>query len=110
MTKQQKSPPPNIPDIKRCPNCGNPVLIGDVYCSNCGQHVERIDQSIRKMDPKFIAGTGITMGIIVTLAAIEASSDMMQLLLVLVGIGLVLGGSTYMGISIVFLENRKRRK
>ena len=110
MSEEKKaSPPPNVPNIKRCPYCGHPVLIGDVDCSNCGRRVETIDETFRKMDPNFLAGLGIALGIMVSIAAIEAS-DFMRLVLLIVGAGLVLSGSLYMGINIVFLDNKRRRK
>lgn len=105
----QKYSQPDMPDIERCPNCNHPILIGDTHCTNCGTKVVSIEDEILGMDPMFIAGVGIAFGIMVSLAAI-GTSDLLQLILLLVGAGLIILGSTYMGIYTVFLSDKKRRK
>jgi hypothetical protein len=106
---QQRQPPPNVPDIERCPNCKHPILIGDTHCTNCGYKVVSLEDQFRGMSPTFLAGVGITLGLLISLAAI-GSSDLLQLLLLIVGTGLILFSSAYMGIHTVFLNDKKPRK
>lgn len=109
MSQQKRQPPPTVPNIERCPNCNHPILIGDTHCSNCGQKVVSIEDELRGMNPTFIAGVGIAFGVMISLAAI-GTDETLQLVLLIVGAGLILLSSTYMGIHTVFLSDKKRRK
>lgn len=109
MTDNPSSPPPTVPDIKKCPRCGNPILIGDRRCSRCGYNVDTLDAALRRQNPTLIAGLAALFGVGITLGAL-GMDDLPQLITLAIGAGLILAGSAYLGISIVFLDDKRRRK
>jgi len=56
-----------------------------------------------------VAGVAALLGIGVTLGALEMEA-LPQLITLIIGAGLILGGGVFFGISIIFLDGKRRRK
>lgn len=106
---QPSSPPPNIPDIQRCPRCNNPILIGDVRCINCGYNVDTVEDMLRRQSPTLVSAVLFGIGLIFTISALTLN-DLTQLVFLAIGGGFMLAGSGYTAISIIFFSNTRRRK
>ncbi|PJF42167.1 MAG: hypothetical protein CUN55_10390 [Phototrophicales bacterium] len=109
MTEKKSPPSPNVPHIQKCPRCGNPILIGDRRCTRCGHNVDTFEKALRRQDPMLVAGVAALLGIGVTLGALEMEA-LPQLITLIIGAGLILGGGVFFGISIIFLDGKRRRK
>lgn len=111
MTTQQKkkSPPPNVPEIERCPRCGHHVLIGDTRCQNCGQNLVTVEDTIRTVNPMFVAVLGLAVGGMIALAAIGLEGTG-QLLMLLLGSAIIMGGGVFYALRTIYDSSKRRRK
>lgn len=108
-TKQKKSPPPNIPEIEKCPRCGHHVLIGDKRCQKCGQNLVTIEETIRTVNPTFVAILGLVIGGMFALAAIGLEG-FGQLFMLLLGSAIIVGGGVFYSLRLIFDNSKRRRK
>lgn len=99
----------DIPDVERCPNCGELILLGDMECPNCGQNVASLEQQIRQLDPITIAITLGIMGIFVSVSALTMDG-LLQVIVLLAGLGLFLSGGAAVVGHYFFNDPLRRRK
>ncbi len=107
MTK--KAPPPNVPEIEKCPRCGNNVLIGDKRCTNCGHNLLSIEDKLRAQNPTFVGLVSIIVGIALALVA-TGTDGTVQVLFLAVGSLVILGGWTFVVVSYVFTDTKRPRQ
>jgi DNA-directed RNA polymerase subunit RPC12/RpoP len=108
-TKQKKSPPPNVPEIERCPRCGHHILIGDKRCQNCGRNLVSLEETIRTVNPMFVSVLGLAIGGMIAVAAIGMEGTG-QLVMLLIGSGIVIGGGVFYSLRIIYDSSKRRRK
>jgi hypothetical protein len=106
---KQKSPPPSIPEIEKCPRCGHDILLGDRRCSNCGYNVQSIGDSIRELSPRFVALIGFVIALFAGLVAIS-TEDVVQGIFAVIAFGAVLGGGLYWVLYLVFVDPKRPRR
>ncbi len=109
MSNSRSSHPPNVPDIEKCPRCGNPILIGDQRCSRCGHNVTTLEDTIRSLSPSYVAFVCFVIGTVLVLAA-TGMEDTQQIVFLVLGAGIVLAGGAFLGLSYVLMDDKRPRK
>jgi hypothetical protein len=109
MSLPGKAPSPNVPEIKKCPRCGNDILIGDRRCSRCGYNLSTLEDSLKSMNPMFIAFVCLMVGGALALAA-TGMDGIMQLAFLGLGSAIVIGGGVFMGLSYIVGDSKQLRK
>ncbi|NJL93603.1 MAG: hypothetical protein HC915_07665 [Anaerolineae bacterium] len=111
MSQPRQQPPPvPIPKIEKCPRCGQPILLGDLVCSNCGYRVNiPLEQRLKRQPPNVVAIVGIVVGLFLGLGAIT-TSGVLQAVLVLAALACFLAGGLFYAAHLLYLGDPRRRK
>lgn len=106
---RKASPPPKVPEIQKCPRCGNDILIGDKRCSRCGQNLTTLEDTVKSLNPTFVA---VLCGVIGGAFALAATGmdGILQLASLGLGSALIIGGGVFMGLSYVVGDGKNLRK
>src|SRR5687767_1912271 len=107
--KQNRVSDINVPDIRTCPRCGNPILLGDTVCTRCGQNVASLEEQIRGQPPNVIALVGFVLGLMVGVAAL-GMDEPLNILAGLVAFGLIAGGGLFYAFHLLVLSNERRKR
>jgi hypothetical protein len=109
MSQQKPASQVDVPDIEKCPNCGHVVFLGEIECSQCGHPVGSLERRIRLLNPIPIAAILVIVGLIVSAAAIGAD-PLPQLILLLMGMGLIVSGGLVVAADILLNDPFRKRK
>ncbi|KAB2906268.1 MAG: hypothetical protein KJ064_24705 [Anaerolineae bacterium] len=112
MTKKRLESEPLLPDIKKCPRCGTPVLLGDTLCKNCGYRMrENVDWItwFKRQPANVVAITLFVIGILIA-ASSWGMENPWRFLTLIIGSGLVIGGGLYYGANILFASDDRRKE
>lgn len=93
----------DIPDIEKCPNCGQNIFLGETECSRCGYDVSNWQQKLQQFNPQVVAGLLFLVGVLITLSGLSADNTV-RAILVLLGMGLIVSGGLVMTAE-YFLED-----
>lgn len=107
---QPKSPPPAVPNIQQCPQCGNNILIGDRRCSRCGYNVSTLNETLRDFTPRYVLLVGGSIAFVLLLVgfSLEGTARAVTLFLAfLVGGGVWL---YFVGMTYIFNDPLRRRR
>ena len=108
MTVHKPESEIDIPEVKRCPNCGEPIFLGELECSNCGEDVASLEQRIRSLNPTLVAGTGLLLGLMLTIAGL-GEDGILGLILIVLGGSSMIGGGLFWG-AMLFLNDPRRKR
>src|SRR5688572_29706154 len=99
----------NVPDIRTCPRCGNPILLGDTVCTRCGQNVASLEEQIRGQPPNVIALLGFVVGVLFGIAAL-GMDEPWNILAGLAAFGSFAGGGLSYALHLLVLSNERRKR
>ena len=108
MSETKDASKPSL-DIQSCPNCGNPVLLGDEYCSLCGQSVVSLEVRLKRQPPNVVAIGGFAVGVLFALAGLgmETPWNMISFLIAFASIA---GGGLYYAAHLLLQGDTRREK
>lgn len=109
MAKRRLEAEPTPPEIRTCPRCGNNILLGDTLCSRCGYNTQSSTDWLRQQPPNVIAFVGFAIGVLVMIAAL-GMSDTLQMVMVLIGFGFIVGGGMFYALHLFFFDDSQERK
>lgn len=112
MAKKRLESDPLLPDIKNCPRCGKPILLGDARCKNCGFRVrENTDWMtwFKRQPPNVVAITAFVIGIMIA-ATSWGMDNPWRFFTLILGSGLVISGGLYYGANILFTGDDRRKE
>ncbi|MFP4323815.1 MAG: zinc-ribbon domain-containing protein [Anaerolineales bacterium] len=110
MTQKRPVSKPEIPDAAQCPRCGYRVLIGDEFCDRCGYDLRSTRARLKTQPANVIVIGAFLLGIILTFAALTGMENLLQLVFILIGLGLIVGGGLYYAFDLLVLNADDRRK
>ena len=96
-------------EIRTCSNCGNPILIGDEYCTLCGQSVLSLEDRFKQQPPNVVAIAGFGIGVLIALAGLGMSSPL-NIVAFVVAFGAIAGGGLYYAAHILLRGDTRREK
>lgn len=91
MSPQKPVADVDVPDIDKCPNCGQNIFLGETECSRCGHDVANWEQKLQRFNPQVIAVLLFLLGLFTTISGLSAN-DTVKVILLIVGMGLIVGG------------------
>ena len=96
-------------EIQTCSNCGNPVLIGDDFCSLCGQGVLSVEDRLKQQPPNVVAMAGLGIGVLIGLAGLGMSSPL-NIVAFVIALGAISGGGLYYAGHLLWRGDTRREK
>jgi len=107
--KRRTAVDPVIPEIQTCPRCGEPVLLGDTICSNCGYGVQTASDRLRSQPAIVITIGAFVIGTMIAIAGISMDNPW-KFVALLIGFGFIVGGSLYYAADLLVLNKHNRRR
>jgi hypothetical protein len=99
-----------VPDIKKCPRCGNPIFIGETECSRCGYNVATAKDRLRNLSPIPIATVMTLMGIFLVFLAFGEDDNLTKFIFFLLGGGGIVGAGLVYTFLTFFNDPMRKRK
>lgn len=109
MSNYKRESDVEIPDIKRCPNCGNPIFLGETQCSKCGANVATLEERLRGLNSTMITAFAFAVGVMLTLASF-GMEDLLRFIFLIGGMGLIVGGGLYWAVNLILNDPMRKRK
>ena len=108
MTKKRKVSEPELPQIRKCPRCGQDVLLGDVICSRCGYDVQTTRDKLKSQPANVVAFASFALGVLIALAS-TGMDNPWQFLTLIVAFGFIAGGGLYYAADLLIINADDRR-
>ena len=102
--------PSKVPSVEKCPRCGNYIFVDETECSRCGYNVATLEEAIRKQNPIILAAGLVVAGMIIGIVSLEIDNEILRLLGIIAGMGIVLSGSGVYLMSVLLYNPLRRRK
>lgn len=108
MSQRKRETEIDIPSVKKCPQCAAPIFVDELECSRCGYSVATLQQRIMALNPVLVAGLGLLVGIMLSIAGLN-EQGLLSLILLGVGIGSVVGGGLFWAAHFLLSDPLRKR-